>query len=139
MRARLPRRRRTRGFTLIEVMMALGVSLVGLLGALALTLSMITGGVFARNMTEASTLAQAKLEAINSQVVTLTSPVSSATPVTETTLDAYGNTVPTGIYTRKTTWGVTSDGLRRSISVEVDWNDSAGLPHKVYATEERIP
>lgn len=133
----MTRRRRTRGFTLIEVMMALGVAMVGLLGALALTLSMMTGGTFARNMTEASTLAQAKLEAINSQVITLTNPPAGTYP--EPTLDAYGNTVATGMYTRNTTWGLTTDGLRRSVRVEVDWNDASGKAHSVVATEERIP
>ena len=132
------RRNSAGGFTLIEVMIALVVSLVGMLGALGLTVSIMNGGTFARYMTEASTLAQSKLEAINSQVITLTSP-ANGTVQTETTLDAYGSVVSTGQYTRTTTWGVTADGLRRGITVNVSWVDGAGITHNVSASEERIP
>jgi prepilin-type N-terminal cleavage/methylation domain-containing protein len=135
------RRRNAGGFTLIEVMIALVVSLVGLLGALGLTISLMNGGTFARSMTEASTLVQSKLEAVNSQVITLSSPVDTtqSSPLTETTLDAFGNVVATGQYTRKTWWGTTGDGLRRSVVVEVSWLDGANITHKVSGTEERIP
>ena len=133
------RRKNAGGFTLIEVMIALVVSLVGLLGALGLTMSIMNGGTFSRYLTEASTLAQSRLEAINSQVITLTAP-ANGTVQTETTLDAYGNVVTaTGQYTRTTTWGTTSDGLRRSIVVNVSWVDGANVTHNVSATEERIP
>jgi prepilin-type N-terminal cleavage/methylation domain-containing protein len=131
------RRRSAGGFTLIEVMIALLVSMVGLLGALGLTISLMNGGTFARNMTEASTLVQSKLEAINSQVITMSAPVPGT--VTETTLDAYGNVVANGAYTRTTTWSTTGDGLRRSIIVNVSWVDGANVTHNVSATEERIP
>jgi type IV pilus assembly protein PilV len=135
------RRRSAGGFTLIEVMIALVVSLVGLLGALGLTISLMNGGTFARSMTEASTLAQSKLEAVSSQVITLTAPPNGPVSPSEC-LDAYGTAVsgsPCPSYTRITTWGLTADGLRRSVSVEVDWTDGAGKVHTVSATEERIP
>jgi prepilin-type N-terminal cleavage/methylation domain-containing protein len=134
-------RRNAGGFTLIEVMIALVVSLVGLLGALGLTISIMTGGTFSRNMTEASTLVQSKLETVNSQVITLTSPSNGLVSPTEC-LDAYGNALsgsPCPQYTRLTTWGLTSDGLRRSVVVEVDWNDGASNLHSVSASAERIP
>jgi prepilin-type N-terminal cleavage/methylation domain-containing protein len=135
------RRRNSGGFTLIEVMIALVISLVGLLGALGLTISIMNGGTFSRSMTEASTLVQSKLEAVNSQVVTLTSPANGAVNPAEC-IDAFGtpvNATPCPQYTRLTTWGLTSDGLRRSVLVNVSWADGAGVRHNVSATEERIP
>jgi prepilin-type N-terminal cleavage/methylation domain-containing protein len=131
-------RKRARGFTLIEVMIALCVSVVGLLGGLALVLSLLSGGVFARRMTEASTLAQSKLEVVNAQLVTATTPADGAV-FTESTLDAFGAVVAGGSYTRTTTWGTTGDGLRRSVVVTVSWLDATNRAHSVSATEERIP
>jgi prepilin-type N-terminal cleavage/methylation domain-containing protein len=134
------RRRNAGGFTLIEVMIALVISLVGLLGALGLTISIMTGGTFSRNMTEASTLVQSKLEAVNSQVITLTAPVNGLVSPTEC-VDAFGTAqaTPCTVYTRLTTWSLTTDGLRRRVVVEVDWTDGAGVVHSVSASAERIP
>ncbi len=150
MRARA-RRRRDRGFTLVEVLMAFVLSTVGLLGALMLSLSLITGSSFSRHMTEASSLAQSKLEAIESQNLAVNPPADG--PVTPSeSLDAYGNvvsssgtisngTVPTTVFTRSTTWAtVANNGTNmRLITVTVSWPDAAGLTHNVVATEERIP
>src|SRR5262249_29829343 len=58
----LPRRDSERGMSLIEVMVALIVSAIGLFGALALIGTLLKGGDFSRRMTEASVLGQYKLE-----------------------------------------------------------------------------
>lgn len=137
----MTRRRRGAGMTLLEVLIALALASIGLLGALAMVGASMRGGSFARNMTEASVLARSKLESLVIMPgVTLSSPVNNSSTV-ESTLDQYGNTVstPAGIYTRTTTWGMSPDGLRRSIKVQVQWYDALHASHTVTAQRERSP
>jgi prepilin-type N-terminal cleavage/methylation domain-containing protein len=128
---------KTRGMTLIEVLVALAVSSVGLLGALALLGVMFQGSTFSRNVSEASVLAQSHVEDLVSlSGVTLASPAPSTTV---DTVDAFGNIAPGATYTRSTTWGLSTDGQRRLIIVNVAWTDGLGRPHAVTATRERSP
>jgi len=116
------RLRRARGLTLIEVMVALLVTTVALLGALATVGVTVRGANFSRNTTEASVLAQAKLESL----VSLPQGTSGGTlpsNSTETGLDANGNTTTTGIYTRTTTWTAPTT-TQRKVSVDVSWPDT---------------
>jgi prepilin-type N-terminal cleavage/methylation domain-containing protein len=131
-----------RGMTLIEVMVALLVATVGILGPLALMGTLFISSNFSRSMTEASTLAQSKIEALNSQsgvTVLPPSPPNGLVTPSETGLDAYGNVVAGGPYTRLTSWSVTPDNQRRRIDVTVQWNDALGRLHSVTTSAERIP
>jgi len=126
------------GMTLVEVMVALLISTVGLLGALALVGVSTQGAAFSRAATEASVLAQSKLEAEVARVgVTMSSPANATT--TEASLDALGTASATGAYTRATTWGASTDGLRRRVTVDVSWLDSLGRSHTITASRERAP
>jgi len=119
------RTRRARGLTLIEVMVALLVTTVALLGALATVGVTVRGANFSRNATEASVLVQSKLESLVS-LPTGTSGGSLPSPPsqTETNLDANGNidtVTGTGIYTRTTQWSQTT--TQRTVVVIVSWPD----------------
>src|SRR5262249_47236159 len=103
------RRRRHKGMTLIEVLVALLVSTVGLLGALALIATMMGGGTFGPSATEASVLAQSQVEYLVAQPTVTTSSPADGTTTIENTLDAFGNTVATGNYTRTTNWSSVTD------------------------------
>ena len=136
------RRRRARGLTLIEVMIALLVTTIALLGALATVGITIRGANFARTATEASVLAQSKLE----QLVSLPQgtqggslPTGTGLVGTESNIDANGNNNPPGIFTRITSWSTSSDGIRRTCTVEVDWTDTINplVTHKVYASRQQ--
>jgi Tfp pilus assembly protein PilV len=141
---RTTRRRRARGLTLIEVMIALLVTTIALLGALATVGITIRGANFARTATEASVLAQSKLE----QLVSLPQgtqggslPTGTGLVGIETPIDANGsctNTLPC-IYTRKTTWTTSLDGIRRTCTVEVDWADpvNPSVTHSVFASRQQ--
>jgi prepilin-type N-terminal cleavage/methylation domain-containing protein len=115
------RRRRSRGMTLIEVMVALLVTTIALLGALATVGITVRGASFSRNATEASVLVQAKLESLVSLPAgTSGGALPTPTTLTETLLDANGNSG--GIYTRTTTWTQTT--AQRTCTVIVSWPDT---------------
>jgi len=126
-----------KGMTLIEVMIALVITTVGLLGALAMVGSLYTGSAFNRSATEAMTLAQSKVEQANSMVIALgTTPTGG----TETNLDAYGGSSGKGtMYKRVTTWSASGDGTRYICNVEVSWTDGTGSLLVVNMSTERIP
>jgi prepilin-type N-terminal cleavage/methylation domain-containing protein len=138
------RARRDRGLTLIEVMIALVVTTVALLGALATVGMTVRGAAFSRSTSEATVLVQSQLEALVSQTgVTATSP-ADGTQTIETQLDGNGmtNTV-TGQYTRTTTWGTITDatGQRRLVTVRVQWPDAidSTKTHQVIAVRQKDP
>jgi Tfp pilus assembly protein PilV len=127
--------------TLVEVMMALLVTTVALLGALATLGATVRGTTFSRNATEASVLAQSQLETVVSwPTVTATSPADGTT-TTENNLDSNGisTTSPNGAYTRATAWSSTADGQRRVVSVTVSWLDGMGGTHQVTAARQKDP
>jgi Tfp pilus assembly protein PilV len=128
-------RRRSRGLTLIEVMVALLVTTIALLGALATVGITVRGANFSRNTTEASILAQSKLESVVS-LPPGTSGGSLPTMTPETLpMDANGNTgTAEAIYTRSTSW--TQSQTQRTVTVTVSWPDliDPTKTHSVIAT-----
>jgi prepilin-type N-terminal cleavage/methylation domain-containing protein len=134
------RSRAASGMTLIEVLVALLLATIALLGSLALVLTSSRGGAFARQLTEASVLAQSKLEALVGRTdITLSNPPSTQID-TETSLTALGvqdATSGLGIYTRTTTWGIS--GSLKHIVVTVGWTDNSGNTHTVFAQRDRAP
>lgn len=139
------RRQRAAGMTLIEVMVALLVATVGLLGALAMLGSVIGGASFSRRVTEASVLAQSKLEMEQGRTgITVVAPMnppnsSPGQPFSTETLDPSGQANGSGVYTRNTFWSTSTDGQRRGITVVVTWLDGSANAHSVNVYGERIP
>ena len=126
---------RQRGMTLIEVMIAMVITTVGLLGALMMIGSLYVGSTFNRNVTEALTLAQTKIEQINSQQVTMATPADGF--VETEALDPLGNAGSS--FTRTTTWASNQPQQTRRVTVAVTWTDGGGRPHGVSVQGERIP
>jgi Tfp pilus assembly protein PilV len=124
---------RARGLTLIEVMIALLVTTIALLGALATVGVTTRGANFSRSATEASVLVQSTLEQLVSLPTGTTGGALPAVPPQpETLLNANGTTIPPGIYTRTTQW--TQTAQRRQVTVTVGWTDGLGAPHSVTAS-----
>lgn len=64
---------RQEGFTLVEVLIALMVLTVGLLGMAALTGSLVSAGALSRDRVAATTLAQAKIEEFKNTTISSSS------------------------------------------------------------------
>jgi hypothetical protein len=136
--------------TLIEVLVALLVSVIGIFGALALVMTLLKSGGLSRQMTEATVLAQQKVEEQMSVPIT-TSPLfpgdMAGCPTASGTLtefdcaslgtgyylDQFGicqnlgtNTSGRG-YTRRCDYTTISDaaGTRRRLTVRVTWYDNS--------------
>ncbi len=109
--------RNNNGFTLIEILIALFILVVGLLGVISVATTVINGNAFGKEITTATTLAQDKMEELKGTDYTS---ITSGGPETQQS-----------IYTR--TWTVTSDspvaGMKTiEVTVEFTWK---GTTHNV--------
>ena len=100
------------GFTLIEIMIAMFVLAVGLLGAAGVATTVINGNALSKKITTATTLAQDKMEELKG---------------TDYASIATDSDTQESIYTR--TWTVTSDSPAADIKtievkVEFQWKDT---------------
>jgi type IV pilus assembly protein PilV len=125
------RRRNQGGFTLVEILIALALATLGLLGLLALQVVTVRGNVTSRQFGEALSVAQQQLETTSyTPYASLSSLAGGPTPVS----------VPgtTNTYNRTTT--VTVGASTTDIAVTVQWNDSQdGRSHQlVMRTRESL-
>jgi prepilin-type N-terminal cleavage/methylation domain-containing protein len=117
-------RRPDAGFTLIEVMIAILLTAIAVLGMIALFRVETQAGAASRRQTEAAVLAQDKLEALRTRATPLVG------EVVEIGLDANGMLPqnanppsPPGPYTR--TSKVDPAGANLKLTVTVSWDDGA--------------
>jgi len=102
------------GFTLIEIMIAIFILMVGLLGVAGVATTVINGNAFSNRVTTATTLAQDKMEELKG---TAYSSITTGGPETQGS-----------IYTR--TWTVTPDspaaGMKTiEVAVAFPWKGTA--------------
>lgn len=105
------------GFTLIEMLVAVTILAVGLLGVAGLQGSMIRRNVSAIRNTEATALIEDKIEDIR------TMPYDTVSPGVEDE----GNIGTLGIFSRRTTVqnNTPVPGRTKTVTVAVTWNDPA--------------
>ena len=108
------RRGQQGGFTVVEVLIALLVLLIGMAGMLSLQLTAMKATGFSRHATEATTLAEDRLEYLR------TAPVASLTSGSDQ-VNSQGDVVSTGLFTR--TWTVTPGTELTTITVAVTWQE----------------
>ena len=115
--------RNHKGFTLVEIMIAIFILVIALLGLISVTVMVIKGNSFSKTMTTATTLAKDKMEQLKN-----TSYGSLAGSTDYAKLDSTVQATQTAesIYTRR--WIVSSDppgspaaGMKK-IEVTVTWN-----------------
>jgi prepilin-type N-terminal cleavage/methylation domain-containing protein len=124
--------KRQRGFTLVELLVALALSMVGLLGLLALQMLAIRSNATSRGYAEATALAQERVEVLQ------TTPYAALITVAEPPMGANPGSTQT-LYTRTTT--VTDNVINKTIRVQVTWDDAytAGKTHNVSLYLVRTP
>jgi len=108
------RRGQQGGFTVVEVLIALLVLLIGMAGMLSLQLTAMKATGFSRHATEATILAEDRLEFLR------TAPVATLVSGSDQ-VDARGEVDATGLFVR--TWTVTPGTELTTITVAVAWQE----------------
>jgi type IV pilus assembly protein PilV len=122
--------RSERGFTIIEVLIALLVLMVGMAGLLSLQLTSMKATGFSRHATEASILCEDKMEDLR------TIPLNSARFETDRDMvDARGVPDPEGLYERE--WNVVPGVDTTTITVMVSWEERGSEPYTITMTNLR--
>jgi len=133
-------RKRTRGFTMIEVMVSMGILATGLLAVSAAQLYAMKGGHSSRHTTDAAEFAQQKVEELNRRAwADLVSTGGAWTPnggeAHDTNVDTSGAPVTEQAYSLQ--WRITdtiapSGGVfLKTIDVRVQW-DEPNRPGRIY-------
>jgi prepilin-type N-terminal cleavage/methylation domain-containing protein len=122
----IKRRKREEGFTLIEVMIAMVLTAIAIMGIIALYVTETKAAGFSRHSTEASVLAQDRLEKL--RLLGPAPPLATLALTTESTTMTERGGIVGGIYTRK--YSITVGTNYIDMYVEVDWSDD-GFSHQV--------
>ena len=112
--------KKSRGFTLIEVMIAMAIFAIGILAVGSMQLSSTKNNTTGNITTQAAMLARQKIEELKT-VADVTTLTNGTTPDPNNPIDVDGN--PGGIYTRE--WNVSNPlggNTSRRIEVKVSWN-----------------
>ena len=116
---------KTRGFTLIEVLVTALILTTGLLGTLGLATGVIRGNFFSKNLTSATAIAQSQLEAVQNR---------GYLNATTTFFPASAVTVSMGNVNFVRTTTITNDSPSanmKTISVTVTWAESNNAARSV--------
>jgi prepilin-type N-terminal cleavage/methylation domain-containing protein len=121
------RARPERGFSLIELLIALTVLMIGVAGILALQMTALRATAYSRHATEATILAEDKMEELRTQ------PYMSG----QDQVNAQGILDPEGRYQR--VWTVTEPpaGGAPSVTVQVNWLERGSEPHAITLQTQR--
>jgi prepilin-type N-terminal cleavage/methylation domain-containing protein len=120
------KRTRQAGFTMIEVMIAMTLTAIAIMGIIALYVTETKASGFSRHSTEAAVLAQDRLENMRT-----TSPAVGGT-LTESNINE--RAIAGGIYTRQST--TTLQANYADLIVQVNWSDD-GIAHSVVMRARR--
>lgn len=120
------------GFTMIEVMIAVLLTAIAVIGIVGLYRVQTRSAGYSRYATEASVLAADKMEQLRTKVIT----TDIFPAVSDGPLDARGVPTATGMFTRS--WTATNAGGFWDLEVRVSWNDD-GTPRNVTLHSLRNP
>jgi type II secretion system protein I len=111
---------KSKGFTLIEVLVALVILSISLLALAGLMVTTTKNNAFGSHMTEAATFAQDKLEELRA--------IKWENLIDGDNSDQKDGS--TGItYTRN--WNVTTNGSLKTVTINVEWNDRTAHSIKI--------
>jgi type IV pilus assembly protein PilV len=113
------------GFTLIEVLIAMLILSVGLLGTAGLTAGIIRGDFFSKNITSATVIAQTQLEAVQNTGYTNTNTTNFPSSAASVSMGGVN-------FSRTTTITDNSPATNmKTISVTVTWNEADNAARSV--------
>ena len=133
--------RRERGFTIVELMVALTILLIGILGVVSILAVTFRASAYSRHATEATVIAEQKLEELRGSI---TLPADGSYD-DGGTIDSRGVLDSAALFTR--TWVVSTVNptdangnsvTLRQIEVTVAWNEN-GTSNQVLLRTERAP
>jgi type IV pilus assembly protein PilV len=105
----------TKGFTLIEVLVGLIILSIGLLGIAGMQITSVKGNYFSNNLTQATYVAQDRLEYLKN--LPITNPIFASTATyTESQVDISGQKF-------NRSYKITVNGTVRTITYTVAWFD----------------
>jgi type IV pilus assembly protein PilV len=119
-------KRTERGFTMVEVMIAILLTAIAVIGILALFMTETRASSYSRHSTEATSLAADKLEKLRT--------MSTPTAGTQTALDPQG--AAGGVFSR--TWTVTPNTSYTDLFVSVTWSEN-GVTKTISMNARRQP
>lgn len=119
-----------RGFTLIEVMVAIVLAAVATSGIIGLYTSVTRASSYSRHATEAAVLAEDQVERLRTQTATI------AASGTQTGVNDRGKVNSGGIYTR--TWTVTPMGSFADVVVTVAWDENGETRQVVVRSKRNL-
>ena len=115
-----------KGFTLIEMLVGLVLLAIGLLAIAGMQIKSVNGNFFSANLTQASILAQDRLEALRELDFTHT----------ELDLGTHNDgQIPGTIFSRQYTVTLVPGTVMRSITMTITWNDNSN--HSIAFTTAR--
>ncbi len=117
----------TKGFTLIEILIVMAILAIGVLGVASLQISAVHNNGLGNLITQATMLAQEKMESLKS-----TDDIAALTDGSETNIDHYGESG--GIFDRS--WIISNPlggSSSRQIEIAVQWN-KGGVNRSVILT-----
>lgn len=124
-------RRKTGGFTMIEVMVALLLTAIAASGIIGLFMVQTRSSGYSRHSTEATILAQDEMERLRAMNVG----VGSGSTANLNELGQSG-----GIFTRSWTIATTASGPHLDVTVSVSWNeDGSTTPRTVTLVSRKSP
>jgi len=127
-RQRLRSRAAQHGFTMIELLVALTVMLIGLSGVLSLQMVSSQASSYSRHAGEAAVLGEAKMEEM--RTTTDVANLLSGSDV----VDAQGTPTANGIFTRA--WTVTWSSSIATVTLVVSWLEQGSETHSItYRTQ----
>ena len=126
--------KRTDGFTLLEVLIAVSIFALGILAVASMQLTSIKGNAFGNEMTAATFLAQAQLERMKSVAdVSTLATGGDANPIDENENSPAGG----AIYNRIWTVAAGPSAGSRQITVTVNWSSGLGAHSVILRTITR--
>jgi prepilin-type N-terminal cleavage/methylation domain-containing protein len=124
--------RKEAGFTIIEVMIALLILLIGLSGILSMQMTSMGATAFSRHATEASVVGEKKMEELTALATTsLPTVAGNDSDLVDSRGESDPGCYPSCNYTREWTAALNAAGTEWDMTVKVTWYERGTEPYSL--------